>query len=251
MARRAALLAELGARVESQHGVKVHCLPGDLASADFVQELGYFCSGLDLGTLVYNAAFAPVGDLASAAAEELAEVVQVNVSAPLLLTRALLPHLLERGRGAVILMTSLAGNQGSSYIAAYAASKAFNRVLAESLWQECRSRRVDVLACCAGAVRTPGYAVTAAKRAPGTLDPDEVVEAALSALGRRPVVIPGAVNKIAAFVMRRVLPLRSSITLMARSTRELGSVPAGSAPGQGGRTPPVSEASSNQRKEGS
>ncbi len=246
MARRAALLAGFGAEVESRYGVEVRCLPGDLASADFVEQLEHFCRELDLGTLVYNAAFAPVGDLICVSPLELARVVQVNVSAPLLLTRALLPRFLERGRGAVILMTSLAGNQGSPRLAAYAASKAFNRVLAESLWGECKSQGVDVLACCAGAVHTPGYAVTATRKAPGTLHPDEVVKAALSALGRKPVVIPGAVNKVAAFVMTRLLPRRKAIALMARSTGDLGS-----APDRGGLTQPGREESSQQRKEGS
>ena len=109
----------------------------------------------------------------------------MNIRAPVTLVRGLLPGMIARGRGGVILMTSLAGNQGSPYIATYAASKAFNRVLAEGLWYELKDKGVDVLACCAGAVRTPGYSGAAAgKDAPGTLDPEEVVEA--GAAGPRP-----------------------------------------------------------------
>ena len=152
---------------------------------------------LDVGLLVYNAAHAPVGEFASLPIDDLLRVAAVNIRAPVALVRGLLPGMTERGRGGVILMTSLAGNQGSPYIATYAASKAFNRVLAEGLWYELKDKGVDVVACCAGAVRTPGYGAAAGKDAPGTLDPEEVVEQALRALGRGPVVIPGFVNRVA------------------------------------------------------
>lgn len=49
-------------------------------------------------------------------------------------------NMLDRGKGAVILMSSMAGLQGSGYLSVYAATKAFNRVLAESLWYEWKER---------------------------------------------------------------------------------------------------------------
>ena len=54
-------------------------------------------------------------------------------------------------------MSSLAGSQGSPNIAAYAATKSFNAILAEGLWKELKPHGVDVLACVAGAILTPGY----------------------------------------------------------------------------------------------
>ena len=74
-----------------------------------------------------------------------------------------------RGRGGFIIMSSLAGQQGSPPITVYAATKAFGAVLAEGLWAELRGTGVDVLACVAGAVATPGLAGAKAKPAPGTL----------------------------------------------------------------------------------
>ena len=147
-------------------------------------------------------------------------VVDVNVRAPVALLRTFLPPMTERGRGAVVLMTSLAGNQGTPRIAAYAASKAFTRVLAESLWYELKDRGIDVVACCAGAVRTPGYAMAAGKDAPGTLDPEKVVEQTLRALGHGPVVIPGFINRAATVFMSRLLPRRTAIAIMAGSTEQ-------------------------------
>lgn len=221
VARRAAALDALAVKLRDGYGVKVRCHPGDLGAPGFVDSLVQACTDLEIGTLVYNAAHAPVGEFASTSHEDLMQVVDVNVRAPLTLVRSFLPHMLARRRGAVILMTSLAGNQGSPQLAAYAASKAFVRELAESLWFETKERGVDVIACCAGAVRTPGYTAAVGKDAPGTLDPEQVVERALRALGRGPVVIPGSVNKLAAALLGRLLPRRAAIAIMAGSTRGL------------------------------
>jgi short-subunit dehydrogenase len=221
VARRMALLDKLAEDLHRVFDVEVRCCDGDLAAPGFLETLEAACSDLDLGLVVFNATHAPVGEFASVAIEDLMRVVNVNIRAPLALLRAFLPAMTARGRGAVILMTSLAGNQGSPNIAAYAASKAFTRVLAEGLWQELEHRGIDVVACCAGAVRTPGYATAAAKDAPGTLDPEEVVERALRALGRGPLVIPGFVNRAANVFMSRLLPRRTAIAIMAGSTNSL------------------------------
>jgi uncharacterized protein len=233
VARRSTLLDRLAEDVRRTSAVEVRCREGDLAATDFLESLRTSCSGLGVGFVVYNATQAPVGDFASADDEALMRVVDVNVRAPLMLLRGFLPAMRSRGRGAVVLMTSLAGNQGSPKIAAYAASKAFTRVLAEGLWHELKDDGVDVIACCAGAVRTPGYAQAAGKDAPGTLDPEEVVERAIRALGRGPVVVPGFVNRVADVLMRRLLPRRAAIAIMAGNTASLTSVkvpafPAGS-----------------------
>ena len=72
--------------------------------------------------------------------------------------------------GRVVLMSSLAGFQGAPRLSAYAASKAFNIVLGESLWAGSAPSGVDVVTCCAGAIRTPNYQKTSKGEAPGTLD---------------------------------------------------------------------------------
>ena len=124
-----------------------------------------------IGLLVYDAAYAPIGRFDDATADQLAQATAVNVRAPLLLTKLLSAPMIERGRGGIVLMSSLAGSQGSPNIATYAATKSFNTILAEGLWKELKPRGVDVLACVAGAILTPGYQqAESAKPAPGTLD---------------------------------------------------------------------------------
>ncbi|MBN1629799.1 MAG: SDR family NAD(P)-dependent oxidoreductase [Thermoleophilia bacterium] len=224
VARRRAPLDELAEELRRAKGVQVRCYDGDLASEAFLQTLVSACSDLDLGLVVCNAAQAPIGDFASRDPGDLMRVVDVNVRSPLLLLRALLPQMKARGRGGAILMTSLTGNLGTPGIAAYASSKAFLRVLGESLWYELKDQGIDVLACICGAVRTPGYTTAAGKDAPGTLDAEVVVERALRALGRGPVVMPGFVNRVATVFMTKLLPRRTAIGILARSTRGLAQV---------------------------
>lgn len=221
VARRQALLEELRNELRGAFGVEVCYRNGDLADRAFLTDIEALCSSLELGLIVYNATHAPIGEFTSASDADLTRITDVNVRAPLALLRALLPPMVARGKGAVILMTSLAGNQGSPKIAAYAATKAFTRVFAEGLWYELRGRGIDVVACSAGAVRTPGYSEATVSDAPGTLDPDEVAEKALNSLGRGPVVVPGLVNRAANVFMSRVLPRRTAISIMAGSTTSL------------------------------
>jgi short-subunit dehydrogenase len=119
-------------------------------------------------------------------------------------------------------MTSLAGSQGGPWIASYAASKAFNLILAEALWDELAASGVHVIACRAGATRTPGY--ESSKPRPSKvplLDPSYVASKTLAALGRGPSVVPGVFYRFSAFVMGRLLPRRMAIRIMGRASRKL------------------------------
>jgi hypothetical protein len=83
---------------------------------------------------------------------------------------------------------------------------------------------VDVLACRAGATRTPGYRANQEERGGGSLpapemEPDAVVSEALRALGRTPSMVPGVANRTAAFFLSRILSRRRAVTIMGRSTR--------------------------------
>jgi len=230
LARRPDALESTAATLRERHGVEVRVASVDLADAQLPARLEALSADIEVGVVVYNAAFAPVGDLSSRPLDELLRVVDVNVRAPLVFAREFAPKMQARGRGAIVLMSSLAGLQGSPRLASYAASKAFNTVLAEGLWGELRNHGVDVLACCAGAVRTPGYRGAASKDAPGTLDADAVARAALAGLGRGPRVIPGAVNKLASVVMGRLLSRKRSVLLMQDQTRALTESPSATGP---------------------
>ena len=173
---------------------------------------------IEAGVLVYNAAVSQMGRFVTMEPDALERMVRVNVHGPLTFLQALLPPMHERGRGAVVLMSSLAGMQGSPGIAAYAATKAFNTVPGESLWHELRAQGIDVVVSCAGAIRTPGYVRTYGRDAPGILAPEAVASQTLAALGKGPRVVPGLLNRIVVQVSGRLLSRKAAIRLMANTS---------------------------------
>ena len=176
---------------------------------------------LEVGLIVYNAAFVPAASFLELEDSTLDQLMRVNVHGPLTLLRTLLPPMRERGRGAVVLMSSLAGMQGAPRLAAYAASKAFNTILGESLWYELREQDIDVVVSCPGAINTPRYLKSTNRVAPGTMTPDAVARETLDALGNGPRVVPGVVNRIFDRLFERLLPRKTAIQLMAAGTKDL------------------------------
>jgi short-subunit dehydrogenase len=224
VARRALPLEELAKELRAAHGVEVRTLTCDLGDEAAADAIAGACGGLEIGLLVYNAAASSVGRFLDTPREDHLRSVHVNARGPMLLAHALGGPMAARGRGGIVLMSSLAAFQGTPLVASYAATKAFNLVLAEGLWSELGKRGVDVLACCAGATLTPGYErktpSRAARRfAPQPQDPADVAEEALQALGRRPVVVTGLGNRFASFMLRRIASRRLAVAMMGREMR--------------------------------
>ena len=221
VARRVGPLEALAGQLRARWGIEVQVLVLDLADPDAVERIARATAMLAIGLAIYNAAYAPVGPMLTLSHDALDRVVDVNVRGPLRFARTFAPPMVARRRGALVLMSSLAGMQGTPRLAAYAASKAFETVLAEGLWHELRAANVHVIASCAGAVRTPGYVGLARRDAPGTLDADVVAERTLAGLERGPRVIPGFINRFAAWFVGRLLPRRWAVAIMALSTKDL------------------------------
>jgi uncharacterized protein len=124
-----------------------------------------------------------------------------------------------------VLLSSIAGNQGSGFLATYAATKAFNKILAEGIWYEWKNKGVDVIGCCAGATITPNYIESRPKKvnlfAPKPQLPEEVVRECLSKIGKVPSFISGRSNKIACFLMNRIFSVKKSVNVMGDTTREM------------------------------
>jgi short-subunit dehydrogenase len=149
--------------------------------------------------VVVNAAYSPIGRLIDQDPAQTRRALDLNCRTPLVLAHRYLPAMAARGRGGLIIMSSLAGLQGTPSLATYAATKVFGAVLAEGLWAELRGSGVDVLACVAGAVATPGLDATMGRPAPGTLVPE----------------------RVSAALMTRLLPRRAAIALIASAARDL------------------------------
>jgi hypothetical protein len=218
IARQEDRLKAAAARLREKYAIDVISIAADMADYEHVKNL-IVALEISIGLLVYNAAFAPVGLFENMSEDHLALAASVNVKTPLLLTKLLSASMIRQKRGGIVLMSSLAGAQGSPNLAAYAATKSFNAILAEGLWKELKPHGIDVLACCAGAILTPGYQQAAkAKPAPGTLEAHQVAERTLNALGRGPIIIPGAINQLGHFVLARILSRKAAIGIMSKNT---------------------------------
>jgi short-subunit dehydrogenase len=225
VARRGGLLEELASRIEDAYGVRTRTLVLDLARPGLAGAVDGATRDLDVGLLVYNAAFARIAPFMDQSLEDLLRTVDVNCRGPVELCHLLGRRMAARGRGGIVLMSSLVGMQGSALLAGYAASKAFDLVLAESLWDELRGRGVDVLACVAGATRTPNFLASeprsAGPLAAPVMEPADVVERALDSLGLRPVVVAGLANRMTGLVLGRLVPRKLAVMIMGRT---LGSI---------------------------
>jgi short-subunit dehydrogenase len=175
--------------------------------------------GLEVDVLVPCAGFGLGGAFIDADPDRIQQLIRTNVEGSFLLTRSLAPAMVARGSGAILLVSSMAGNQPMPNFQAYAATKAAVTSLAESLHWELGRDGVTVTALCPGGVRTEFAEVAgmlaAESRTPRAFmaDPAQIAEAALKGLARgKRIVMPlGAVRAFAWFgahAPRRVwLPL--------------------------------------------
>lgn len=221
IARREEPLHTLGAHLQNTYAVTVRTLPCDLAREDLDQVVSEATDEIEVGLLVYNAAVSLIGPYFETSLEEHLREIAVNCRAPMTLAYLLGLPMLKRGRGGILLMSSLSGDQGTALLVNYTATKAYNRLLAEGLWDELRDHGISVLAPCPAAVSTPGYLASAPRGSLSSMSPRAVVSASLAALGKGPTTIPGWNYRVAHAFMQRVLPHRSAITLMGRVVRRM------------------------------
>jgi short-subunit dehydrogenase len=152
VARRRSLLDEVAAGLSVETRVVVLDLSHENAGA----ELADVTSDLDVGLFIYNAGSDPRSMLLlDQAIGDLLALVQRNCLTALHGAHHFGGKMVARGRGGVLLVSSFAGWAGSAHVAVYGATKAFDTVLAESLWAEWKDLGVDVLALVLGATNTP------------------------------------------------------------------------------------------------
>lgn len=224
VARRESLLNELRDKLTTTYHVEVRTIPLDLARDDAPSVISEALNDVEVGLLVYNAALSVIGPFLDRPLEDHLNEIAINCRTPMSLTYNFGKQMQARKRGGIILMSSLSALQGSANIANYTATKAYNTLLAEGLWEELRREGVDVLACLAGAVSTQNYmdSLSNGSGSPaGAMTPSAVVAQTLAALGKEGSFIPGFSSKAAAFVMRRLMPHGLAVRIMGRVMRQL------------------------------
>ncbi len=157
VARRKELLEKLCSEISQKYQVKTKAIQLDLASADVLIKIKTETDNLEIGLLVYNAASCPIGLFFHFDLQQQYKVIDINVKGPMIFTHHFGQLMRNRGKGGIILLSSLAGLQGYPYNTHYSATRGYTMNLAEALWYEMRKYGVHVMACVAGATNTPNY----------------------------------------------------------------------------------------------
>ncbi len=193
VARRAEALASLARELETRHGVATRTLALDLMTDDAGERMLAEAADIDVGLYVSNAG-ADGGGTAflGSPVERWQNVINMNVRTVATAAHGFGARLAARGRGGLLLMSSLAALGGQPWLAMYSATKAFEMVLTEALWAELADAGVHVLSVLAPAMTTPTFHRGVA----GTrfdlsmaFDPDDVVADALAHLPHGPLLI--------------------------------------------------------------
>ncbi len=194
-ARSAPVLQEFADELRAKHSTDACPVPLDLTRGTGVAELAEATRERDAGLLVAAAGFGTSGPFVESPLGIELEMLAVNCAALAAQAHHFGGRFAARGRGGLVLLSSIVAFQGAPATAHYAATKAYVHTLAEGLYRELAPHGVDVLACAPGPTRT-GFAARAGLTMGAAAGPEAVARAALAALGRRPAVVPGALAKV-------------------------------------------------------
>ena len=205
-------------------GVHAEVIVAVLSHKDGVESVGAQCGAVDV--LVMNAGVTHAAKIGTTDRDQLDELAYLMSAGVVRLSEILVPHMVERGRGDVVIVSSVAAFTPMRKAGPYAAAKTYATSYAQSLSLEVKDKGVRVVAVCPGYVRTDLHRRAGldhlTKSVPGWmwLTSEDVVRATTRALERgKTVVVPGSVYRIA-------LPFLSSSTaqrLWRRITRRSSS----------------------------
>jgi short-subunit dehydrogenase len=203
-----------------EFNVDVRPIVLDLAVPNFLPGLIASTRDLEIGLLVNNAGISAIGHFLDVSLEKHLSILAVNARAPLILAHHFGGLMRARKRGGIIFVSSMSALTGTSYVSEYSATKAHDLALGEALWQELRPSNVDVLTTIVGAADTPGWRAEIpnpeAKTWPPVMSPQDTIRETLAALGKTPSFVPGAQNRLAAFLTTRLLSRKSAVATVGK-----------------------------------
>jgi len=217
-ARRRERLEELARKLTNANGIRTEIVAADLTQPDAPGKIFGFTKekGIAVEVLINNAGFGQYGELAQVETQRLLDMVQVNCTAVVHLTRLYLPDMILRRQGDILILASTASFQAVPYISTYAATKAFDLLFAEGLAEEMKPHGIRVCALCPGSTESEFHAVAGQEKF--TSDHPETAEkvarTGLEALAAgKSYVISGLGNYLGA-QSQRIVP-RSMVTRIA------------------------------------
>jgi len=222
-ARRRDRLEALGQSLKKAHAIEAEVFAGDLAEPDAPQKIYAFAKqkGLAIELLVNNAGFGQYGEFSEVDTQRLLDMVQVNCSAVVHLTRLFLPDMMSRRRGDILILASTAAFQAVPYISTYAATKAFDLLFAEGLAEEMKPHGIRVCALCPGSTESEFHVVAGQEQFTRHHQEtaEKVARTGLQALAAgKSYVISGLGNYLGAH-SQRIVPRRTITRIAANMFR--------------------------------
>ncbi len=205
VARDTERLETLAADLSARLGTDVEVLAADLTDrADLVRVEARLAASPPIDALINNAGLGTYGEFRTLDPDGEEHEIELNVVALVRLTRAVVPVMVERGRGWILNVSSMASLQPTPLNATYGATKAFVTSFSESIHEELRTSGVKVTAVLPGFTRTEFQERTGLNDSGGMPDfvwqsaEDCAAEAIAALRAGRPLVVPGSLNKVAA-----------------------------------------------------
>lgn len=213
VARRHELLEQLGKELSGKHGIECKAISLDLSLPTATESLAAQTATLDVGLLVAAAGFGTSGPFVNVPLVDELSMIDVNCRVVVEQTHVFANRFKTRGRGGIILFSSLVGFQGVPRAANYAATKAFIQTLVEGLRYELRPEGIDILSVAPGPINS-GFGARANMKMGNGGTPEIVAKESLKALGNKTTVRPGFLSKFLEFSLTLPRPMRTWI--MAR-----------------------------------
>ena len=222
---RLAELESLATKLKNDYAIETATLHLELKRNDATKTILDAVKDLDIGLLIYNAAYSQIKPFVNYTTEELDDFLSVNARTQIQVVHAFAKKLIARNKtGGMILMSSLAGLIGMQLVAPYAATKAFTWNLAEALNYELKPQHIDVMACLSGATATPTYLKSNPKYGfikPLVMQANDVAEAALNKLGKKALFTPGFSNRLNYFILTRLLPRKMAAAIANKTMAKM------------------------------
>jgi len=211
VARNIPALETLAAELKQKWNVQVTILPGDLSQPGTPDKLfsDLQAAGIHVDVLVNNAGFGAIGPFDELPLDRQLEMIRVNVSALVGLTRLFLPAMIQAGRGSILNVGSVAGFVPGPGMTVYYATKAFVGSFSEALAAELAGTGVDVSVLCPGPTPTNFGAVAGTRnvklvRVPRTSAQKVAHDGYLALRRGRVICVSGIQNRILVFLIRFV-----------------------------------------------
>jgi uncharacterized protein len=209
MARRLDKLEAVGRELATTYGIEYRAVRADLSEPGFFETIAKATDDLDVGLFVGNAGFANPGELWTLDRTDLLRAIHVKVNANLLLVHHFAPRLVVRGRGGILLTSSVGGLNGVPYVANTAAIEAYVLTLGEGLHVELERHGVRVTVLLPGPTLTESMGrmgVDPSKMPMKPMSAERVAFEGLRALqANRVKHVAGRINRIMTRIMSRTL----------------------------------------------